>query len=109
MTDYLFPAFVTMTDLEFIHAGTAERIDAYHSNQAAVVIGGGSSRQLHTDIRLQRIAVRNCGGAGISVENVQRLEILDCAVMCVGASGIQMRFHSRNRLLPLIRTRRHAV
>ena len=61
--------------------------DSYTGN-GAVVIGGGATAT--SDIRLERVAVRDSGGAGISVtKNVQRLEILDSAVMSVGASGIQ--------------------
>ena len=57
------------------------------TNTGALVIGAWG---ITTDIKLERVAVRNCGGAGISVgNNVQRLEILDSAVLSVGASGIQ--------------------
>ena len=58
------------------------------TNTGALVIGAWG---VTTDIKLERVAVRNCGGAGISVgNNVQRLEILDSAVLSVGASGIQV-------------------
>jgi hypothetical protein len=59
-----------------------------YTGNGAVVIGGAATAT--SDIRLERVAVRDSGGAGISVtKNVQRLEILDSAVMSVGASGIQ--------------------
>ena len=60
-----------------------------YTNGGAVVIGANGATPT-SDIRLERVAVRDSGGAGISIgKNVQRLAILDSAVMSVGASGIQ--------------------
>ena len=80
---------VSLVDLEFMHADVRDRVNAYYTNEGAVTIGAGQG--VTSDVRLERVAVRHCGGAGISVlDNVQRLEILDSAVLSVGASGIQV-------------------
>ena len=80
---------VSLVDLEFMHADVGDRVDVYYSNNGAVTIG--AEQGVTSDVRLERVAVRHCGGAGISVlNNVQRLEVIDSAVLSVGGSGIQV-------------------
>jgi hypothetical protein len=57
-------SYVTLLDLVLSHASGGDRVGVYHTNSAAVSIGGTATRP-STDIKLQRVAVRDCGGAGI--------------------------------------------
>jgi hypothetical protein len=62
---------VTLVDLELSHASGGDRVGVYHANNAAVSIGGAAARP-STDIKLQRVAVRDCGGAGIYAKVCRR-------------------------------------
>eukprot|EP01048_Picozoa_sp_COSAG05_P008722 COSAG05_NODE_679_length_7979_cov_22.454442_10_plen_646_part_00 len=78
---------VSLADIEFTHADVGDRVDQYYTRSSALKLGPA----LTTDIRIERVRVRQSGGVGISIgDNVQRVEILDSAVMDVGASGIEV-------------------
>ncbi len=79
---------VSLADIEFTHADVGDRVDQYYTQSSALKLGPTS---LTSDIRIERVRVRQSGGVGISIgNNVQRVEILDSAVTDVGASGIEI-------------------
>lgn len=74
---------LTLADVELRHSSVGERVNTYYSAMAAVLMQNAS------DILFVRTLVACCGASGFLVQSqVQRLSIIDSAVMGVGGDGI---------------------